>query len=98
MGLRVFTSTAIAGSVLISDTASAPASSAAFATAAMLPAAGVSLTISGFFAAALAAFTHCAALLGSAPRLAPPSFTLGQEILSSKNAKRAPFSRSITVT
>ena len=57
--------------VLISDSASAPASAQALAMPTMSVTFGESLTISGFFVAARQAATTLAALAGSVPKTMP---------------------------
>ena len=69
--------------VLMRLTPSAPSSSQALATAAMLAAVGDSFKMMGFFVTARTAFVTSAADLGYAPKAAPPPWTLGQEILTS---------------
>jgi len=66
-------------------TPSAPASSQAFATAAMSAAVGDSFKIMGFFVAARTARVTAAADFGSAPKAAPPPWTLGQEMFTSSH-------------
>ena len=78
---------AMAGSVLISDTASAPASSTALDTATMLPA-RASADDQRLLVTALTARVHSAADAGSVPRLAPHKLHVGQEILSSSIGDR----------
>ena len=73
----------IPGRVLIRLTPSAPASSQALATAAISAAVGDNFKMMGFFVTARTAFVTSAADLGSAPKAAPPPWTLGQEILTS---------------
>src|ERR1700756_2445757 len=70
-GLKVFRSIAIDRNVLATTTASAPAPSAAFATSAMSPVFGVSLTHNGSLVAARIA------------NALPSSSMFGQEILAS---------------
>ncbi|CDA74468.1 unknown [Ruminococcus sp. CAG:579] len=84
IGRRVFMSMRIPSSVLISESASAPAASTALAMSVMLVTFGESFTISGlsgssFFTAAVTA----AATLQSVPKAAPPCFTFGQLMFSS---------------
>ena len=69
-------------SVLISDTASAPASCAAWATAGTSVAFGVSLMISGLAVSGLTRSEQARHLSGSAPIIRPVS-TFGQETFSS---------------
>ena len=69
--------------VLMRLTASAPASSQAFAMSAMLVTLGESLTITGFWTASFTARVTAAAAFGSVPKLMPPPCTFGQEILTS---------------
>ena len=73
---------AIPRRVLISETASAPCSSAARATAAGEAVLGVSLTISGLPVHGRTASSSAASSPGSAPNISPV-LTLGQETLSS---------------
>ena len=73
----------IPGRVLIRLTPSAPASSQALATAAISAAVGDNFKMMGFFVTARTAFVTSAADLGSAPKAAPPPWTLGQEMLTS---------------
>ena len=65
------------------QTASAPAASTAFATAAISVTFGVSLTMSGFLTACRTADVTSAAQSGSVPKLMPPPWTLGQLMFSS---------------
>ena len=69
-------------SVLMSDTASAPASCAARATAGTSVALGVSFTISGLAVSGRTWSSSAAVSAGSAPMIRPLS-TFGQETLSS---------------
>ena len=69
-------------SVLISETASAPPSSAATATAAGSATFGVSLTINGFSVSGRSASSSAAVSPGCSPTISP-EWTLGQETLSS---------------
>ena len=62
---------------------SAPASSQALAMEVMSVTFGESLTMTGFLTASLTARVTAAAALGSVPKLMPPPWTLGQEILTS---------------
>ena len=73
---------AIARSVLISDTASAPPSSAASAQAATSAAFGVSFTISGLPVRGRTARTTSSSWRGSAP-MSSPVFTFGHDTFSS---------------
>ena len=75
-------SIALAFSVLISETASAPPSSAATATAAGSATLGVSFTISGFAVSGRSASSSASVSLGCSPTIRP-EWTLGQETLSS---------------
>ena len=68
--------------VLISETASAPPSSAATATAAGSATLGVSFTISGFSVSGRSASSSATVSLGCSPTIRP-EWTLGQETLSS---------------
>ena len=79
---RVAGSIALAFSVLISETASAPPSSAATATAAGSATFGVSFTISGFSVSGRSASSSAAVSAGCSPTIRP-EWTLGQETLSS---------------
>ena len=79
---RVAGSIALAFSVLISETASAPLSSAATATAAGSATLGVSFTISGFAVSGRSASSSAAVSSGCSPTISP-DWTLGQETLSS---------------
>ena len=69
-------------SVLISETASAPPSSAATATAAGSATFGVSLTISGFAVRGRSASSSAAVSSGCSPTISP-EWTLGQDTFSS---------------
>ena len=85
-------------SVLISEIASAPASSAAAATPAGSAAVGVSFTITGFPATARTRSTAAAVSAGSAPITSPVS-TFGHEtfsstIATSSRSPTAPASRA----
>ena len=75
-------SIALAFSVLISETASAPPSSAATATAAGSATFGVSFTISGFAVSGRSASSSAAVSAGCSPTIRP-EWTLGQETFSS---------------
>ena len=81
-GPPVAGSIALAFSVLISETASAPPSSAATATAAGSATFGVSFTISGFSVSGRSASSSAAVSSGCSPTIRP-EWTLGQETLSS---------------
>ena len=81
-GSPVAGSIALAFSVLISETASAPPSSAATATAAGSATFGVSFTISGFAVSGRSASSSAAVSAGCSPTIRP-EWTLGQETLSS---------------
>ena len=96
--LRLFTSTAMPVSVLIMEIASAPASSAASAFSVMSDTFGVSLTISGCFAAALTALVMAYTLSGFTPKATPPSCTFGQEMFISSRCTPVPASRSAICT
>ena len=96
--LRLFTSTAMPVSVLIMEIASAPASSAASAFSVMSDTFGVSLTISGRFAAALTALVMAYTLSGFTPKATPPSCTFGQEMFISSRCTPVPASRSAICT
>ena len=93
-GRRVYTSTAMPVSVLISDIASAPASSAARAHSAMSATLGESLTISGFLASALVSLTMLYMDSGRVPKATPPSFTLGQDMFISSMSTSLADSRA----
>ena len=82
----------------MSESASAPASCTARAMAVMSVTFGVSFTITGFFAARFTASVTRAAMRGSVPKPMPPSFTFGQEILSSYIATLVSLSSSVTAT
>ena len=83
-GRRVSTSMAIARKVLTSDTASAPASSAALAIDATSVTFGVSLGITGrcvtFFTADTTSNVPCRLQ----PKVMPPSLMFGQEMFTSR--------------
>ena len=79
---RVPGSIALAFSVLISETASAPPSSAATATASGSATFGVSFTISGFSVSGRSASSSASVSLGCSPTISP-EWTLGQETFSS---------------
>ena len=81
-GSPVAGSIALAFRVLISETASAPPSSAATATAAGSATLGVSFTISGFAVSGRSASSSAAVSVGCSPTIRP-EWTLGQETLSS---------------
>ncbi len=81
-GSRVPGSRPVARSVLISDTASAPPSSAASATAAGSAVFGVSFTISGFSVSGRRAEQSASVSAGCSPTIRP-DLTFGQETLSS---------------
>ena len=78
-------SIALAFSVLIRETESAPPSSAATATAAGSATLGVSLTISGFGVSGRSASSNAAVSVGCSPTIRP-EWTLGQETFSSMAA------------
>ena len=78
--------------VLISETASAPSASTAFAIATISVTLGLSLTISGLLVAPRTAFVTAAAIWGVEPKAAPPSLTLGQEMFSSIMSTAVPSS------
>ena len=81
-GRPVAGSIALAFNVLINDTASAPPSSAATATAAGSATLGVSFTISGFSVSGRNASNSAAVSVGCSPTIRP-EWTLGQETFSS---------------
>src|SRR5215213_2770573 len=81
-GRSVSGSIALALMVLINDTASAPPSSAATATAAGSATLGVSFTISGLAVRGRSASTRAAVSTGCSPTISP-EWTFGQETLSS---------------
>ena len=85
-GRRVSTSMAIARKVLTSDTASAPASSAAFANDATSVTLGVSFGITGRLVALRTALTTSKVPCKLQPNWMPPSLMLGHEMLSSMAA------------
>ena len=76
-------STAIPSNVLISETASAPSPSTAFAISVISVTLGDSFTIRVLFHTSRTAFVTSAAEQAEVPNAIPPSFTFGQEILSS---------------
>ena len=86
LGRRVSTSMAIARNVLTSDTASAPASSAARANDATSVTFGVSLGISGSRVALRTAATTSCAAGRLQPNWMPPSLMFGHEMFSSMAA------------
>ena len=87
LGLRVRKSTLMPIRVLMQEIMSAPASSTLWAISAMLVTLGESLMMTGLFGAfSRTAFVTLAAWTGSAPKMEPPSFTLGQEMLTSRAA------------
>ena len=92
-GRRVRGSMRMPSSVLIRLRPSAPASSQARATAAMSVTLGVSLMNTGLRATALTAFVTSAAPAGSVPKLMPPPWTLGQEMLISRRPMRPSASK-----
>ena len=73
----------------MSESASAPADSAARAISAISVTFGDSLTISGFFALALAAETTSSTIFGWVPNAMPPHFTFGQEMFISMRSTSA---------
>ena len=75
--------------VLMSESASAPADSAARAISAMSVTFGDSLTMSGFFAFAFAAETTSSTIFGCVPKAMPPHFTFGQEMFISMRSTSA---------
>ena len=85
-GRRFLRSIAMPIRVLISDSASAPASTQACAMATMSVTLGESLTISGFLVTARQALTTLAAHAGSVPKTIPPCLTLGHEMFISSAA------------
>jgi hypothetical protein len=82
-GRRVSTSMAIAGMVLMSEMAEAPAASTARATTPISVTFGVSFGITGRRVLARTASVTEAAISGSQPKRIPPSCTLGQEMFIS---------------
>ena len=82
-GRRRSTSITIAGIVLLIESASAPASSAARAKTVTSGTFGASFTSSGSRVAARAAETTAESVRGSVPNAAPPPCTFGHETLSS---------------
>ena len=95
-GRRVFKSIAMPIKVLISDTASAPASSTAFAIATMSVTFGESFTMTGKFVCAFTVRVTSAAVSGCVPKAMLPLLTFGQEILISSAAMRESVSASAT--
>ena len=85
-GRNLLMSISMPSSVLMSDTASAPAASTALAIATMSVTFGESLRMTGFFVCALASRTTAEAASGSVPKTMPPSLTFGHETLSSMAA------------
>ncbi len=83
--------------VLIRDTASAPASSTAFAIMTISVTLGESFKMTGFFVWDLAALTTAVAAAGSVPNTMPPSLTFGQETFSSMAATPSTSSISARV-
>src|SRR5438270_11503454 len=81
-GLRVSGSIASATKVLISESASAPASSATRAIKGMLVTLGDNFTINGRRESRLQAATTSSNACVSLPKLIPPCFVLGQETFS----------------
>ncbi len=98
LGLRVRASIARPITVLISDTASAPCSSAAFAIGAMLATFGDSFTITGRFATARTAATTSPNIQASAPKAMPPFLVLGQLTFSSYPARPSASSSARTTS
>ena len=92
-GRRVSTSTAIAGIVLMRDTASAPASATRRATAAMSLALGLSFGITGSRVPRRTTSVARAAMSGSQPNSIPPSATFGQEMFTSMADTPSAWSR-----
>src|SRR3990172_10073242 len=82
-GLLVLISIAIPESVLIRETASAPASETAFAIIVMSVTLGDSFTIKGSFVFFLTALTTRKAKSGFVPNSSHPSFLLGHDIFIS---------------
>ena len=82
-GRRVSTSMAIARNVFTSDTASAPASSAALANDATSVTFGVSFGITGSRVTFLTALTTSKVPCKLQPNVMPPSLMFGQEMFSS---------------
>ena len=97
-GRRVFTSIAIPTNVLMSESASAPASTQALAMATTSVTLGESLTIKGLLVAARQAATTPAAQAGSLPKRMPPSLTLGHEIFISSAATSGTASSRRTIS
>ena len=83
MGFRVFRSMRMPKRVLIRLMPSAPASSQALATETTSVTLGVSLISTGLVVTAFTARTTAAAWPQSVPKLMPPPWTLGQEMLTS---------------
>ena len=84
LGRRLAGSIAMPIRVLISDTASAPASSTALAITVISVTLGESFTITGRSVRSLTALVTSAAMEGSVPNATPPFFTLGQEMFTSR--------------
>ena len=80
---RVLMSIAIPRAVLITESPSAPASSAARAMTVISVTFGESLTSSGRAVFSLTPLTSSSVNFGSTPKLIPPEWRFGQEMLSS---------------
>ena len=91
-GRRVSTSTTRPSSVLMQETASAPASSEARAKTAMSATFGESLGMTGSRVALRTAETTSEVMRGSPPKAIPPFFTFGQEMLISTPATPSAWS------
>ena len=99
LGLRVRASTAMPSRVLISEMASAPFASAAWAISTTSVTLGESLTIMGFFVASRHRETTFSTLGTWVPIVMPPASTLGQLMLISYAWTRGSSSKaSITCT
>ena len=83
MGFLVSISMRMPSSVLMSESASAPAATAARAISVMSVTLGESLTMSGFFAFFFAAETTSVTMSGWVPNAMPPHLTFGQEMFIS---------------
>ena len=88
------TSTAMPVSVLIMETASAPALSAASAISEISVTFGESFTISGFLQCARTAFVMSSTPAQLVPNCTPPCFTFGQEMFISIMSMSVSFSFS----
>ena len=91
-----FTSILMPVMVLISESASAPPASAAFAISVMSVTFGVSFMETGCAAFFFISFVMYSTIPGSCPKAIPPCSTFGQEILISSISISCPASRSTT--